>query len=123
MSAIETFKVFTEAIYAHDVGAITALPAEDHLFVDSLGNRVHDARRMQTGWKAYFAMCPDYWINTDQVIADGETVLASGAAGGTINGIEWSTPAAWTAILRDGKVVEWRVFADSKRVYEMLAKR
>jgi ketosteroid isomerase-like protein len=44
-------------------------------------------------------------------------------AGGTIDGVSWRTPAAWKAVIRDGKVVEWRVFADNKPVYEILARR
>ena len=31
--------------------------------------------------------------------------------------------AAWKAVMRDGKVMEWRVFADNKPVYEILARR
>jgi ketosteroid isomerase-like protein len=57
------------------------------------------------------------------MVAEGGVVLASGEAGGTIDGIPWRTPAAWKAVVRDGKVTEWRVFADNKPVYEILAKR
>jgi ketosteroid isomerase-like protein len=63
-------------------------------------------------------MCPDYWIRTE----DG-VVLAVGEAGGSIDDVAWRTPAAWKAMIRDGKVTEWRVFADNKPVYEILAKR
>ena len=78
---------------------------------------------MEAGWRAYFGMCPDYWIRTDDAIAEGGAVLAVGEAGGTIDGISWRTPAAWKAVVRDGKVEEWRVFADNKPVYEILARR
>jgi hypothetical protein len=44
-------------------------------------------------------------------------------AGGTIDGVAWRTPAAWKAVIRDGTVLEWRVFADNKPVYEILARR
>ncbi len=68
-------------------------------------------------------MCPDYWIRVDHLMADGDTVLAAGEAGGTINGETWRTPAAWKASIRDGKISEWQVFADNKPVYAILAKR
>jgi ketosteroid isomerase-like protein len=71
----------------------------------------------------YFAMCPDYWIRIGRVAAEDGVVLAAGEAGGTIDGIAWRTPAAWRAVIRDGKVAEWQVFADNKPVYEILAKR
>ena len=57
------------------------------------------------------------------MIAEGDIVLAVGEAGGTIDGVLWRTPAAWKAVTRDGKVVEWRVFADNKPVYEILTRR
>jgi hypothetical protein len=75
------------------------------------------------GWRSYFTMCPDYWIHTDYVMAEYGVVLAVGEAGGTIDGVSWRTPAAWKAVTRNGKVMEWRVFADNRPVYEILARR
>ena len=123
MDSVETFKLFAAAINRHDVEALTALMTADHVFVDSWGQRVEGATPMEAGWRAYFAMCPDYWIRADDVVAEGGLVLAVGEAGGTIDGIPWHTPAAWKAVVRDGKVTEWRVFADNKPVFEILAKR
>jgi SnoaL-like domain len=89
------------AINGHDVTALAALMAADFVFVDSVGNRVDGAKSMAAGWSGYFAMCPDYWILTDQVMAE----------------------AAWKAVIRNHSVAEWRVFADNKPVYEILKKR
>jgi ketosteroid isomerase-like protein len=122
-SAAETFRQFVAAINAHDVEAIVALLASDHLFVDSTGGRVEGAATMRTGWRSYLTMCPDYWIRIDKSIPEGDTVLAVGEAGGTIDNVPWRRPAAWEAVIRDGLVLEWRVFADNKPVYEILAKR
>jgi hypothetical protein len=49
--------------------------------------------------------------------------LAGGEAGGTIDGVGGKVPAAWKAVVADGLVVEWRVFADNKAVYEILGRR
>ena len=122
-NSAETFQHFVGAINNHDVQSLTALMTADHVFVDSVGNRAHSATFMESGWRSYFAMCPDYWIRTDYVMAEDDVVLAVGEAGGTIDGVSWRTPAAWKAAIRDGKVMEWRVFADNKPVYEILAKR
>ena len=111
------------AINGHDASALTALMAADHVFVDSLGNRVHGAKSMDAGWRGYFAMCPDYWIRGDHAMAEGEAMLVAREAGGTIDGESWRTPAAWRAVIRDGSVVEWQVFADNKPVYEILGRR
>jgi len=123
MNSAGTFAQFVIAINDHDVQSLTALMTADHVFVDSVGNRVHSAASMEAGWRSYFAMCPDYWIRTDNVTAEDGVVLAVGEAGGTIDGVSWKTPAAWKAVIRDGKVKEWRVFADNKPVYEILARR
>jgi ketosteroid isomerase-like protein len=117
------FQQFVAAINRHNVAALTALMTTDHVFVDSAGNRTRTAASMEVGWRGYFAMCPDYWIQTDHVLAEGGEVLAAGEAGGTIDGVLWRTPAAWRAVIRDGKVAEWQVFADNKPVYEIVAKR
>lgn len=114
---------FVTAINRHDAGALTALMTNDHLFVDSLGHRVQGAAAMEAGWRGYFRMCPDYWIRTDDAIAEGDLVLAAGEAGGTIDGVAWRTPAAWKAVVREGRIAEWRVFADNKPVYQILARR
>jgi len=96
---------------------------DDHVFVDGMGNRTAGAETMRTGWAGYFAMCPDYWIRPDTVIAEGGVVLATGEVGGSIDRVAWRTPAAWKAIVREGKMAEWRVFADNRPVYDILAKR
>jgi limonene-1,2-epoxide hydrolase len=123
MTSSETFTAFATAINHHDVEALTALMTVDHVFVDSAGQRVQGAEIMKAGWRNYIAMCPDYWIRIDERAAANSMVLAVGEAGGTIDGIPWRTPAAWKALVRDGKVMEWRVFSDNKPVCDILARR
>jgi ketosteroid isomerase-like protein len=123
MNPLEIFLQFVGAINLHDVKALRALMTDDHLFVDSLGQRTQGASLIERGWKSYFSMCPDYWIQVGDCVARAGIVLAAGDAGGTIDGESWRTPAAWKAVIRDNKVAEWRVFADNKPVYTILARR
>jgi ketosteroid isomerase-like protein len=123
MNPGEILQQWLIAINGHHASALAALMGADHVFVDSLGNRVTGAKSMEAGWRGYFAMCPDYWIRADHAMADGETMLVAGEAGGTIDGELWRTPAAWKVVIRDGKVAEWQVFADNKPVYEILGRR
>jgi ketosteroid isomerase-like protein len=123
MQPEEVFALFVTAINRQDVQGLTALMAPGHIFIDSLGRRVEGAKSMEAGWRGYFAMCPDYWIRADNVMAKDGVVLAAGQAGGTIDNVTWLTPAAWKATIRDGTVAEWQVFADNKPVYEILSKR
>jgi ketosteroid isomerase-like protein len=119
----ETFEKFVAAINSHDAGDLAVLMTADHVFVDSMGNQVRGAATMQGGWRGYFAMCPDYAIRVSEILVRSETVVATGEAGGTIDGIAWKTPAAWKATVRDGLIAEWHFFADNKPVYEILARR
>jgi ketosteroid isomerase-like protein len=123
MISVETFKRWVAAINRHDTIALRGLMAPDHVFVDSLGNRMRGPATMQAGWQGYFAMCPDYWLRVDRMLSADAEVLACGEAGGTIDGQPWHTPAAWRAVTREDSVVEWHVFADNKPVYEILKKR
>jgi ketosteroid isomerase-like protein len=121
--ASEVFDQLVAAISSQNVSAIAHLLADDHVFVDALGNTMQGASTMEGAWRGYFTMCPDYWIRPAHVLAEGDLVLAAGEAGGTIDGQPWRTPAAWKAVIRGGQVAEWRVFADNKPVYEILARR
>ncbi len=119
----EVFKLFVTAINRHDIRTLIALMAPDHIFIDSLGRRVEGTKSMEAGWRGYFAMCPDYCIRTDNIMTKDDVVLAVGQAAGSIDNAPWQTPAAWKAVIHEGKVTEWQVFADNKPVYEILAKR
>jgi ketosteroid isomerase-like protein len=121
--AADTLDRWLSAINAHDVDALVALMSPDHLFIDSLGNRISGMVTMEAGWRGYFAMCPDYWIVKQLALGAGDTLLLSGEAGGTINSRLWRTPAAWRVLARDGRVLEWQVFADNRPVYEILERR
>jgi ketosteroid isomerase-like protein len=121
MYATEVFSHFVDAIRRHDVEALVRLMTPDHVFMDSLGNRVQGAAAMRAGWQGYFSLCADYWIRLHHIVADGSLILATGEAGGTIDGIAWKTPAAFQCLIHQDRVLEWRVFADNKPVYKILA--
>src|SRR6185369_3376871 len=95
----EVLKRWLKAVNAHDVATLATLMAPAFVFVDSLGNDAHGAPKMSAGWHAYFTMCPDYWVRADHVIADGATLFLAGEAGGTIDGVVWKIPSAWSAVI------------------------
>jgi hypothetical protein len=85
---------------------------------------------MREGWKLYFSMVPDYHLDISRsfVAQDGkpETMLVGVASGSYwSNGIRrpnssWSTPAAVRAIIRDGQVAQWQVYADNEPIREQI---
>jgi ketosteroid isomerase-like protein len=129
MSPIETILHFLDCINKRDPDKLAELMTEDHLFIDSLGNSVRGRQRMHAAWQGYFSFCPDYWVSHEKILENANIVAVFGAAGGTVatNGRlppenKWRTPAAWMAAVENGLVREWRVYADNKPVYEILAK-
>lgn len=121
---------FMDRINKRDVDQLSQLMTEDHLFVDSLGQMVHGREKMRGGWRAYFAFCPDYWVSHEEILQNGNLVAVFGVAGGTISAggkllaeNKWRIPASWLAVVENGLVKEWRVYADNKPVYEIMARR
>lgn len=129
MTQVETVLAFMQGINGRDPDKLAELMTDDHLFIDALGQAVSGRDKMRAGWKGYYAMCPDYWVSHETILANGEEVAVFGEAGGTIacDGKlppenKWRTPAAWRAVVKDGLMKEWRVYADNKPVWDILAK-
>jgi ketosteroid isomerase-like protein len=130
MNPVDTVLAFLERINSGDAERVAAMLTADHVFTDALGRAVHGRETMRAAWRGYYTMCPDYRVSHHTIFANGNHVAVFGEAGGTIAGSDgqlrpenqWSTPAAWLAVVEDGLVREWRVYADNKLVYEILAK-
>jgi uncharacterized protein (TIGR02246 family) len=129
MNPIEIVLQFLTLINERDPDKLAALMTDDHVFVDSLGNTVRGRDKMRAGWRGYFAFCPDYWVSHEEIFAAGNRVAIFGSAGGTVAAEgklppenKWQTPAAWLAVVENGLVKEWRVYADNKPVYDIMAK-
>jgi ketosteroid isomerase-like protein len=133
MSPVETVLEFMNRINQREAGKLAELMTEDHVFIDSLGHGVVGRDKVRAAFAGYYRLCPDYWVSQEQMLADGNVVAVFGAAGGTIDPNsaadgpllpenQWRTPAAWLAIVKDGLLQQWRVYADNQPVYEILAK-
>jgi ketosteroid isomerase-like protein len=120
---------FEQAINSRQADAVFALLTEDSVLIDSLGNRVEGAAKLRPGWEGYFKMVPDYSISHGEIFADGNTVALFGTAQGTFSkdgtlGKEdfWQTPAAWRAVVKDGKIALWQVYADNEPIRAIMKK-
>jgi ketosteroid isomerase-like protein len=121
---------FVDRVNAHDVDGIVALLAPDHRFVDSLGTVFEGVESLRAGWSGYLRMVPDYVIEIERLIDDGEAVFIMGQARGTYthDGTlrtenAWRTPAAWIASVKRGLLTEWRVFADNEPIRQRMRAR
>ncbi len=118
---IEVVLAFMDHISARDVDGLCALMTEDHVLIDGLGNRVQGRESLRKAWTAYFSWFPDYQVSPSEIFSHRETVAVFGSAEGTyaVNGKlpaenYWSVPAAWKAVVRNGLVSEWHVYADNQ---------
>ena len=129
MTPIEIVLAFMDRINQRDPNQLAELMTENHVFIDSLGQTMRGRATMRKGWQGYYAFCPDYWVSHEDIFQNGNIVAVFGAAGGTISAkgklpseTKWRTPAAWRAVVENGLIQEWRVYADNKPVYDILAK-
>jgi uncharacterized protein (TIGR02246 family) len=129
MTPVETVLRFMDRINQRDADRLAELMTEDHVFIDSLGQTVRGREKMRAAWRGYFALCPDYRVAHQEILSDGNLVAVFGTAGGTIAAHgklpaenQWRIPAAWLAVVEGGLVKEWRVYADNKPVYDILAR-
>jgi|SRR5262245_32125190 len=120
-------RALIRAINGRRVDRITALLTDNHRFIDSLGNVVRGSKDVATGFAAYFQMVPDYRIDVVHMLTAGNTVLVWGSARGSYvpQGRDtaighWQVPAAWRAIVRQGRVAEWQVYVDNEPVRALM---
>ena len=126
-SPVDTVLAFLKQINARNVDGLSALMTEDHVFVDGLGNRMQGREAMRKGWAGYFRMFPDYRVSHADIFSQGDVVAAFGSAEGTLAVKEelpeanhWSAPAAWRAVVRDGLIAEWQVYADNQSARKIM---
>lgn len=127
MTGLGCVRSFVKAINAADVRAICDLMTEDHLFIDSDSGEVRGREPMRRAWIAYFAMMPQYEIQVEETHSKGTVVVLIGTAAGTYSPDgrlrpenHWKVPAAWRAVVRDGKVAVWQVFTNPEPVARLI---
>jgi ketosteroid isomerase-like protein len=116
---VQVVKSFVGAINRGDVSELARLMSDGHTFVDSEGRRESGKDRLLEGWGEYFRLFPDYRVEIQDVLQEGSLVAVFGSAAGTYNGRRGlvpanriEMPAAWKAVIENGRVKLWQVYAD-----------
>jgi limonene-1,2-epoxide hydrolase len=116
---IKVVEAFIAAINRRVPSEISSLMTEDHTFIDSGGAVQSGRENMTAGWEQYFRMFPDYKIEVESILGDKALVAVFGSASGTYNcerGLvpenRIEMPAAWKAVVENGKIKLWQVYAD-----------
>ena len=118
-SEISVVEAFIAAINRRSPCEISDLMTEDHAFVDSTGRIELGRENMTALWKEFFRLFPDYEIHVESLLADKAVVAVFGSTSGTYNGKRGlvpenriGMPAAWKAMVANGKIKLWQVYAD-----------
>jgi ketosteroid isomerase-like protein len=121
-------QAFLRAINRQDAERLAELMSPAHRFIDSLGKIVEGRDKMRDGWAAYFRMVPDYTIAIEEYYPADPVVIMLGIASGTYTPDgrlhtenRWQTPITIRALVEDGLVIEWRVYADNEPIRKLMA--
>lgn len=140
--AIAVAQEFIKAINRQDPEALAALMTADHRFIDSLGHSAVGREGVKEGWKLYFQMVPDYRLDIDEMFCRESSVVMLGMARGTYahafedvqamgmpnqmrdgssrDPMQWQTPAALCAKVKNDRIAEWRVYADNEPLRRLM---
>jgi ketosteroid isomerase-like protein len=127
-SPVDVALAFVARINAHDIDGLVGLMTPDHIFIDALGTTARGAERMRAAWKTYLAWFPDYAVEVTEQFSHGDIVALFGKARGTY-AVEgnlrrenfWEIPAAWRALIKNGRVAEWQVYCDNDPARKVMA--
>jgi len=73
---IAVVRDFIAAINQGNASQLSSLMTEDHTFVDSRGTTDSGRDNMTKGWDEYFRMFPDYRIEVQSILQDGDLVAS-----------------------------------------------
>ncbi len=123
---LEVAMDFIKCINAGNVNALCELMSEGHIFQDALGKRFIGRETMREGWTQYFKMVGDYQVHAEEFFQTVDRLAIFGSAsgryagGGGANHNFWEVPAAWRAVVKDGLMAEWRVYADNQPLRKLM---
>lgn len=128
-SSLDIVKEYIKRINNHDLKGMLDITGEDASFIDSMGINTTGKKNMEQAWDLFLTFFPDYTIQVKDVISKNGMVAVFGTAKGTVatggrilaeNRFE--IPASWTALVKEGKISKWRVYADNEPVRKLLEK-
>jgi ketosteroid isomerase-like protein len=127
---LKVIRDFIEAINSANVDRIYNLMTNDHVFIDSQGNKMIGNENMKKAWIGYFSLFPDYKIEITDTLQNDSIIVMLGYASGTYKTNKessddtnyWRVPASWKAIVVDEKVKFWQVYADNSVVIDIINK-
>lgn len=103
---------FNEFINLQDIDGLSALMADDYVFIDSSDYFHKGKESMVEGWNDFFNLYPDYRNHFKKIESRENLVLVNGYSICSHKPLDG--PALWTAKVENNLVAEWRVYLDTK---------
>lgn len=127
---LKVVRDFIESINNANIDSIFNLMTNDHVFIDSQGNKMIGNENMKNAWMSYFKLFPDYKIEITDTLQNDSIIVMLGYASGTYKpdkksseyNNHWQVPASWKAIVADEKIRLWQVYADNSVVIDIINK-
>ena len=120
MSSVSPLDVafqFVECINRGDLDRLSALLAEDHIFIDLSGEKHYGREAMIKDWRSYFADFPEYMIHLAEAFILGDTVALVGRTTGSHTGQprdkEFQGTVIWVAETHQGRLKRWQLLEDT----------
>jgi dipeptidase E len=127
--SLSVVKEYISRINNHDLNGMLEITDDNAVFIDSMGINTSGKRDMEKAWDMFLTFFPDYTIQTKDIISKNGMVAVFGTAKGTVATggrilaeNKFEIPASWTALVKDGKISKWRVYADNEPVRKLLEK-
>jgi ketosteroid isomerase-like protein len=111
--------LFNNSINAADLAGLAALMSDDHVFVDTEGACVSGKEACLAAWQGFFESFPDYRNVFSSLTARESMVTIVGHS--VCSEPSLDGPALWTATVRENKITQWRVYADTPQTRDELA--
>ena len=102
---------FNSYINDADVDGLTSIMTDDHRFTDSAGSVVSGKVAVAAAWNSFFKAFPGYRNVFVRHTVEGAVVASEGHS--VCSEPRLDGPALWRAIVRQGKVAQWRVYEDT----------
>ena len=127
--SINTVKEYIKRINSHDIKGLLELTDDNASFIDSMGINTTGKYEIHNAWDVLLTFFPDYAVEVKDMISRNGTVAVFGKAMGTLatdgkilEENKFEIPASWTALVKEGKITKWRVYADNEQVRKLISK-
>lgn len=110
---------FNDCINARDLEGLSRLMSDDHVFIDTAGDKVTGKRACLDAWKGFFDAYPGY-RNLFDSLQEKDGVVAVAGRSDCPGHPVLEGPALWTAIVDGQLVTQWRVHDDTAEARQRL---